>query len=383
MFLLQIKAVVVDIDELVSRIQADHKIQVKMDEPLSIDIFSGGKSMEAIDGEFVFTQVLIDCLLRIPSIKKDKAELTSRWKKEYQGNQTELANVREFQEDYLPEKAVWWYSRESFFHKTLNAALRTQNIHMMYLYRSFIYDIFRQLKHHQAQDALQVYRIQLISSEELNILQKSSGKLISVKSFFSTSTNKSTALSFFGKSKASKGLERVLFEIDADPIKVTTKPFAEIKALSEYADEAEVLFAPGSIFRLSSVNRSNNHLWIIQMALYGDDQHDLKEVLMHMKKQNGSGNTNLRTLGKVLWKMGKLDLAEQYYMRLLEEISPNDPSLSSLYGELADITSQKGDFNVSMQWQQKAIACKGKTTSTGITSKPETSSTTSKFYRKK
>lgn len=377
MFLLQIKAVIVDIDELISRIQADHKVQVKMDEPLSIDIFNG-KSTGEIDGEFVFTQVLIDCLLRIQSIKKDKAELISRCQQEYQGNPDELANIREFQEGYSPEKAVWWYTRESFFYKTLNTALRTQNIHMMYLYRSFIYDIFRKLTHCQAQDPLLVYRAQVMSSAELNILKESSGKLISVKSFFSTTTDKSAALLFFGKSDASKDLKRVLFQIDANPINVTTKPFAEIGALSNYTSESEVLFVPGSIFRLKSVISSDNHLWIIHMDLYGDDEHDLKKVLMHMKKQNGSGNTNLRTLGKILWKMGKLDLAEHYYMRLLEELSSKDPSLSSLYEELADITSQNGEFNKSMQWRQKSIECRGKTVSTGVTSKVETSSTMSK-----
>ena len=382
MFLRQVKAVIVDIDELISRIQADHKIQVKMDEPLSISIFNGGKSTGEIDGEFVFTQVLIDCLLRIQSIKKDKAELISRCKEEYQGNPAELANIRQFQESYLPEKAVWWYTRESFFYKTLNAALRTQNIHMMYLYRSFIYDIFRKLTHCQAQDPLQVYRAQLMSSDELNILKESSGKLISVRSFFSTTTNKSTALSFFGKSVASRHLQRVLFQIDADPLNVTTKPFAELGALSDYASESEVLFVPGSIFRLNSVIRSDNHLWTIQMALYGNDEHDLKKVLLHMKKQNGSGDTNLRTLGKILWKMGKLDLAEQYYMRLLEELSPKDPSLSSVYEELADITSQHGDFNKSMQWRQKSIESGGKTAPTGMTSKAGTSTTISEFNEK-
>ena len=382
MLLLQIKAVIVDIDELISRIQADHKSQVKVDEPLSINIFRGGKSTIGVDGEFVFTQVLIDCLLRMQSSQKDKAELICRCKKVYEGNYTELARVREFQEDYAPEKALWWYTRNSFFYKTLNAALRKQHIHIMFLYRSFICDIYQQLKHYQAKDPLKVYRAQVISNDELNILKESTDKLISVNSFFSTTTSKPIALSFFGKSNKSDDLPRLLFEIEADPRKVTTKPFAEINVLSDFAHESEVLFVPGSIFRLNSVICSDNQIWIIRMTLCSDDENDLKKVLTHMQKQNGSGQTNLRTLGKVLWKMGKFDLAEQYYTRLLEELPPNDSSLSTLYAELADISSQKGDLNMSIQWQQKSIDIGGHTAPMANTSRDETSSTTGKFYLK-
>ncbi|CAF1565421.1 unnamed protein product, partial [Rotaria sordida] len=65
------------------------------------------------------------------------------------------------------------------------------------------------------------------------------------------------------------------------------------------------------------------------MTLCSDDEHDLKEVLMYMKQQLVSGETNLRTLGKILWEMGKLDLAKQYFTRLLKELSPNDPLLGT------------------------------------------------------
>ena len=34
---------------------------------------------------------------------------------------------------------------------------------------------------------------------------------------------------------------------------------------------------------------------------------------MDMKQEIGNGETNLRTLGRILWELGKLDLAEKYY----------------------------------------------------------------------
>ncbi len=113
------KAVVVEVDELISRINADHQIQKKVEEPLPINIFttsaSANKSTTGVNGQFVFFQVLIDCLLRLKSTEADKNELINCCRNEYEGNNSELNNLRQFEQDYSSDKALWWYTRESFF----------------------------------------------------------------------------------------------------------------------------------------------------------------------------------------------------------------------------------------------------------------------------
>ncbi|CAF3699654.1 unnamed protein product [Adineta steineri] len=116
----------------------------------------------------------------------------------------------------------------------------------------------------------------------------------------------------------------------------------------------------GSIFRLNNINRNDDQIWIIKMTLCNDDEHDLKQVLMYMKHQINSEETNLRTLGKLLWKMGKLDLAEKYFNRLLQELPSNDPLVSSLYEDLGELASQTGNYDMSVQWHQKSLAIKNK-----------------------
>ncbi|CAF4988686.1 unnamed protein product [Rotaria sp. Silwood1] len=359
----KVKAVIVELDELISRIQADHKIQKMVEEPLSINVFTigsdSGKSTADVNGKFVFFQLLIDCLLRLKSTDKDTNELIKHCEKVYEGNNFELRNLREFKKDYSPDKVLRWYTRQSFFFKTLNTALRTENIHMIFLFRAFISDIQRQLKKYQAKQSLRVYRGQVISKRELKALQKCCDQFISVNSFFSTSTDDEQASVFLNVPDDADNLEPVLFEIYADPKIATTKPFADISAHSEFPGESEILFMPGSIFRLNSVKRnSDNQVWVIQMTLCSENEHDLKQVLTYMKQQLGSGETNLRTLGKVLWKMGKLDLAEQYFTRLLKELPPNDPLLSILYEDLGELASQTGDYNKSIKWHQKSLALK-------------------------
>lgn len=113
----------------------------------------------------------------------------------------------------------------------------------------------------------------------------------------------------------------------------------------------------GSIFRLKSIEKNeDNQLWIVKMNLCSENEHELKPILVYMRQQLGIGETNLRRLGKVLWRMGKPDLAEMYFMRQLNELSSNDPSLSQLYTELGDLASQTRDYEKSVEWHQKAIA---------------------------
>ncbi|CAF4611176.1 unnamed protein product, partial [Rotaria magnacalcarata] len=299
----KIKAVVTELGELITRIKADHKIHKIVEEPLCINIFTtGGTSATGVNGQFIFSQILIDCLLRLKTTTADKKELIDHCKQQYQGNTAELSNLREFREDYSPENALWWYTRESFFYKTLNAALRNQNIHIIFLFRGFISDIYRQLEANQADNTLRVYRSQMMSSDELETLRQSCDQFISINSLFSTSTDKKQALSFVNSCDVGDNLEPVLFQIDANPTLATSKPFADVSAYSEFTDESEVLFMLGSIFHLKSVRRSSNgQVWIVRMTLCSDDQHDLKQVLIYMKQQLGSGETDLETFGKLLW----------------------------------------------------------------------------------
>ncbi|CAF1278660.1 unnamed protein product [Adineta steineri] len=375
----KIKAVVTDLDELVSRIKADHKIQKMVEEPLSINIFTkgggAGSSTTGLNGEFVFSQILIDFLIQLQYTENDKKELIDLCKKQYKGNNDELNNIREFRERYSSNEVLWWYTRESFFYKTLNAALRTPaDIHIIFLFRKYIADIQYQLKRHQAKKRLRVYRCQMISNNELETLKQNCGKFISINSFLSTSFNEQQALAFLNDSDGTENLEAILFQIDADPKMAITKPFADITEFSEFKGEAEVLFMLGSIFRLDSVkHRKSDKVWIIEMTLCNDEEHDLKQVLIDMKEQFMSEGINLQTLAKILWGMSQIDLARKYFMRLLEQLPINDPFRIDLYQDLGKIEAHAGHLDNSIEWRRKANELKKKlqSTSSSSVSKPK------------
>ena len=207
---------IIRLDDLINQIKPDQKSRVKIEEPFSINIFNVSdnpdQSTTGLNGHFIHSLLLIDVLIRMKSIETDKQQLIALCKNEYKNNNTQLDIVHEFEHEYSPEKALWWYTRESFLYRMLNKALRIQNIDLLFLFRFVIRDIYQQLKQNQCQSPVRVYRGQVMSNEELNNLQKSIGKFISINSFFSTSISRHKAMGFLNTSNISNDLHRVLFD---------------------------------------------------------------------------------------------------------------------------------------------------------------------------
>ncbi|CAF3550380.1 unnamed protein product [Rotaria sp. Silwood1] len=346
----EIKGLFTQKQELVAQIQSDRERRKKGDEPILFTI--QGQSTNELNGQFVHSQIFIDVLLRIKSTPADKEEFISRCNTIYKGNDSELKIVKEFSRKYTPDKALWWYTRESFLYRMLNKALRVQNTDLLFLFRFFIVDLQQQLNNNRCSSPVTLYRGQMMSKDELKILRNSKDKFISINSFFSTSTERFVALRFLDSS--ADELKQVLFEIHANP-SVTTKPFADITKLSYFTNEKEILVMLGSIFRIDDVRADDNDVNIIQMTLCSDDDHDLKAIFEHMKNEHGGGEKNLLSFGNVLADMGKFDEAEKYCFRLLDQLPPDEPDIARCYHGLGNVTDEKGDYDSSLEWHEKSL----------------------------
>ena len=328
-------------------------------EPISFSIFNTAddieKSTTRLNGDFLNSRLFIDCLLRMNANEKDKDELIDILRREYEGNDSQLNMIDEFRLSYSPDKALQWYTRESFFYRVLNKALRTQNVELLFLLRSFISDIGQQLQHHQAKSCLHVFRGQLMSRDELNSLREHVGQYISINAFFSSSTDDNVANVFSGYGAPSDYMNSVLFEIDADPSVVTTQPFANISSYSNFPHELEVLFMVSSIFQITDINYNDKHVWSVQMRLCSENENTLQQVLTYMRNRNGIGATNIGSLGHVLWDMGKFDLAGKYYLRFLDENPTNNLLLCNVYRNLASIAARNGASDMILHYNTKAM----------------------------
>ncbi|CAF4198817.1 unnamed protein product [Rotaria sp. Silwood2] len=367
----KVKAVCNNLNELINIIRTNQKYRVRLEESLGINVLD--RSSTALNGEFLHSQLLIDVLIRMKPNEQDKKELIEMCKIEYKGNEAELRRVNEFRLKYESSKAVWWYTRESFVYRILNKALRVQNVDVLFLFRDVIRDILEQLRASQCRERITVFRGQFISKNEFKLLHKSIGNIISMNSFLSTTVKRDVALRFMKYNPnllSSDDHVPVMFEIDADPriigsSRENSRLFAEIARFSDHKGESDVLFMLGSIFCLNEIchdqSSTDATISIIRMTLCSDHDNDLKQLYDHMKNEYYRGETNLLSLGDVMYKMGNSDLAEKYYRRLLSELPSNDPSLSRLYHNLGLVADAKGEYDTSLELYQKSLEIKMRT----------------------
>ena len=354
---------VINQDVLFHQIQSDQlkRLKNKIDEPLTINISQFNnlveKSTNELNGKFLHSQLLIDCLLRMKTDQTDRHEFVEFCRTIYENNPNELNLIRNFDETYSPTEAIWWYTRESFLYRLLNRALRIQNIDVLFLIRFFIRDMMNQLRQFQCSTSIRVYRGQLMSIDELNQLNHSLGEYISINSFFSTSLNRRKALKFLNEDFYSNDLHKVLFEIDAHANIDHYKIFANISSMSFYSSEEEILFMLGSIFRLMNIKQEKNGLWIIQMVLSDNQDENLKILFENIKNEYSGINDQptLLSFGNLLHQMGKYDLAEKYFHRLLNELPEDHVDVSRCYHALGVIALIKDDDQSSLQWHEKSM----------------------------
>jgi tetratricopeptide (TPR) repeat protein len=368
-----VRKVIVELNDLVTQIQLAQKSRVKIEEPISYNIYAINENQEqatiALNNNFIHSLVLTNALLRFESNPKDKQELISLCKKEYKGNKNQLDLINEFNDKYMPDQALWWYTRESFFYRMLNNTLRAvqNNIELWLLLRPYISNIYEQLRQHQCKSPIRVYYSQIMSHNEIKYLEHSRTRYLSINSFLLTNINRDKVLNSLNNLDISNGEYPVLFIIDADPNVGTTKSFADISKVSNFIDEGEILFMIGSIFRLIEVKRDGKIL-TVQMQLCGDNDHDLEHIYESMKKihedQNENNKINFRTFGDILHRMGKYDLAEKIYHRLLAELPSNDSSRSDVYRALGEIAMNKHDYDSSLELYHKSLEITKRTNST-------------------
>ncbi|CAF0746347.1 unnamed protein product [Adineta ricciae] len=359
----KVKGVFVQLNDLIEQIRTDqlHRQQYqRIDESLTINVFklvnsNEGQSTTGSNGQFIHFHLLIDCLIRMDTTMEDKEELLMYCKHYYKDNPTELNIIDEFKRTYSSNRAIWWFTRECFLYRLINKALRVQNIDLLYLLRFVIADIDRQLMCYRCSTPVRVYRAQQMSRDEIEILKNSIGQLISMNSFLSTTLSRQYAQRFLHPLDENSDVERVFFEIDANPQADRMKAFSQINSLSYFPLEDEVLFMIGSIFRLDHIHCDSEGIWNIRMVLCADDDHHLQTLFQHMKNEFNYERTDTLIFGHLLRKMGKLDDAEKYYQRALDRFSFHDSNMALCYHALGLVADDKGDYQASLTWYNKSL----------------------------
>lgn len=257
---------------------------------------------------------------------KAKKELINAWLKYSPDNETEKKKIDHFDKEYNSRAAFYWYSKEIFLYRTLNAALRQHDIDGILAMRFLIIDLINQLtdEHHKTlteklheTDKLILYRGQIIFENELNLIRNSKDEYLSFNSFLSTSESKEVALCFVGQSNPISS-QYILYEITIDT-RMKATPFAIMKEKSHFDYEEETIISAGAIFRIGEVVYDNTeNRWIGKLQLCSDDDYELNEIL----KFEGDKIIldDVDALGWIFYEQGEHDRAKSFFQNLLEEL---------------------------------------------------------------
>lgn len=312
-------------------------------------------------------QLLIEVLLRLPQTPEAKSEMIAECRFKYKENAVQLEKITIFEKTYTSSDAIQWHTESTFVFQLFNIAFREQDFEVIFKYRYFLVDLFNQLhclykeQYKNRGVSLTIFRGQLMCREELLKLKQNVGNLISINTFFSTSTSCAVAADFAGNGEhESIGIISVIFRITIDP-KLPCRPFANISQLSRIKDESEILFSIGTIFRIESVDLETDTIWQVKLTWIDDCQQQLNkmkhltDLLNFYTGHNIGDRPSILTFGLFLSKMGLLHQARRFYWYLRKILPSDHPDRGVLYNNLGEVLRRLNYFNHARNYFIEAL----------------------------
>ena len=231
----------------------------------------------------------VDCLTETEPCLNGKQMFVEECRRLFASKQSILRILDEFDKTYVPQRAVYWYTRNGFLYNLVNQSLRQQNFEALLLLHFFIHDLDEQLlaamdqignDEWEAQENL--YRGQRMSRNEIEEL-KASDHMGFFYSFLSTTMNIEVARMFSGEGQIPRDepIQSVLFHFSCSTLKLS-RGVANIQHLSDNEAEEEILFSPLYTFSVRDASfEEDKQLWKILCTMNGDESN--LPLLLHQR----------------------------------------------------------------------------------------------------
>lgn len=333
----------------------------------SVNESGSSENFNQIEPSFMYTQIFKEILLEIDHSEEAFNDFIRIWRREFAGNTVKLNIIDEFERNYSPQSAIYWYTREYFLYQTLNWSLRTLNTQVMMKTAFFIRDLNCQLEDlnkQQFRDSQSkpfiVYRGQGLSKTDFEKLMKTKGGLISFNNLLSTSKDRHISFCFAEGALSGNDMVGVLFQMSINPM-LSSATFASISKVSFYPEEEEILFSMHTVFRVDDVKGLgyNSHLWEVQLTLTNDNDPQLAALTLCIRREL-SGSTGWHRLGHLLLLLRHFNPAEEVYNELLKN-SSDDGDRAHIYAQFGAMKCQQGKYNEAVAFFEKFVEIKRKT----------------------
>ena len=354
-----------DEHKLIQRIRRDMLLTYRSDlgydicPSKGIDIELSFTKVDANTGHFIWSQLFIYQLIQSDHLDMCQSKMDMLKQLRIENSSTDQEALKDFDRDCTRDTVLKWYTQNSFIHTPVNKAFRTRNPDLMYRFRYFIILLHNKLKELWLQQRLQmesdfiVYRGQIMKKSQLKILQAHVNNLISINTIMSTSRDRLVAEIF--RDIENESIIGVLFEMK---IKNATDfiryPFADIRGFSPYADEEEILFFPGALFRVNSVEAMADGSWIVKLTLCNESIKRIGYLMNYIEKQLKHVYT--LDLDRIFIGNDDVHLFNKYHYILLDEHVNIEDVLTGTIGEilchLLDIT---GNYSAVVEYYRTLL----------------------------
>ncbi|CAF0897152.1 unnamed protein product [Adineta steineri] len=333
---------------------------------LTVNEMASCENLNQLEPTFMYIEMFKEILLDIKYNRKTRRDLAACCREVFSGNPTELQLIDEFQHDYRPQQAIWWYTRECFTHKLLNQALGILDVYIIINMGFFVRDVHQQIQRLYEQQvssyggkSFVVYRGQGFMKLDFEKLQKAKGGIMSFNDFLSTSKAKDVCLEFALRASLKPDMVGILFIMSIDP-SVKSAPFASVKEESFFKKEDEILFSVHTVFRVSKIKQMDikNQLYQVELELTSNDDQQLRLVTDRIPEEAGS-NTGWTRLGNLLLQIGQFDKAEELYNVLLEHYDEDEKV--HYYNHLGCTKGEEGDYEKTIWYYEQGLKIRQKT----------------------
>ncbi|CAF0825499.1 unnamed protein product [Adineta steineri] len=350
----------------------------------------------ALDISYMISDSCFECITSMKLNSADKDDFISLCQHIMNGNDTILALIQEFSVSYSPDKAISWLYKNQFFCGYLEYIFINCQIDSILYCRVFIHDIYKQLEQNKCTSSIRVYRCEEMSNEKFEQLKTFNGKTIAPKYFFLTNSNRETIVSYMSNYPSANECKHILFIIDADPEISNIKPFAKIGSLSDFNDPNDVLFMIGSLFKITSIEETQDGIVNIEMKLCANDDdgsdNGLKAAFDNIKDQcfDNCAETNVISFGKLCFGIGTslgdtsmCDVGESYIRDCLKRLPDNHPDQFQCHNALGLVELTKNNTEASLTSFRNALNIKIQTSLINDSSLVQTHNYLAVAYSKK
>ncbi|CAF1132941.1 unnamed protein product [Adineta ricciae] len=347
-----------DRQQLVDQIEKD--ITRYRADAASISLLSSN-DINRQDSSFMYSQLLKEIILN--DHRDEQEEVTRQDMLRYcrhvnEKDEINLNIIDEFDQNFIPELSVLWYTRECFLYKMLNKALWIPEPHVLYKLRYFLRHLYQQIVNQaELQRAnllpMTVYRGQNVLLDQIEKLKRTIGGFFSFNNYLSTSARREVAITFLSGSETD-----VLFEMKVDP-SIDRFPFANVRRLSYQqgmTTEEELLFSMGTVFRIQSINKDDD-FYTVQLILSADIDEELEAYTKKTREHVRSSHSFLSLL-KLMEELSEFDSIEHFIeiFREDETFSTNPHLLGSIHHAFGTIHNGRGQGKEALYHFQQALS---------------------------